>query len=180
MGDRGLSSSRTTGPHPGCATLHRVPATVPLPLELQHFADLSVEVATPIEVGPTPAGRRRMISITGGQARGHGWTARVLPGGADYQLIVSDTRAELEAHYLLETDAGDRIYVRNHAIRVASPAVTAAIARGEPVDPAQVYFRCAPILQAAAPSLLWINDRLFAGSGQRLPDRVVMSFYALC
>lgn len=150
-----------------------------LPLPLEHFADLAVQVAAPVEVGATPAGRRRMISITGGEARGHGWTARVLPGGADYQLIVSDTRAELEAHYLLETDAGDRIYVRNLAIRVAAPEVTAAIARGEPVDPSQVYFRCAPTLQTASRSLNWINDRLFAGAGQRLPDRVVMSFYVM-
>jgi hypothetical protein len=57
--------------------------------------------------------------------------------------------------------------------------VTAKIARGEPVDPAQVYFRCAPTLQTASKSLEWINDRLFAGAGQRLPDRVVMSFYVL-
>mgnify|MGYP000128335929 CR=1 FL=1 len=59
--------------------------------------------------------------------------ARVLPGGADYQLIVGDTVAQLEAHYVLETDAGDRIYVRNEAIRQASPEVTAKLMRGEPV-----------------------------------------------
>jgi hypothetical protein len=151
----------------------------PVPIQLNHFADLSVQVAAPTEVGMTPAGRRRMIAITGGEARGNGWTARVLPGGADYQLIVSDTRAELEAHYLLETDGGDRIYVRNHAIRVAAPEVTAAIARGEPVEPSQVYFRCVPTLQTASRALHWINDRLFAGAGERRPDRVVMSFYAM-
>lgn len=172
--------SSSTGRTGACAILLRVTATPSLPLQLQHFADLSVQVDRPIEVGATPAGRRRMVPITGGEARGHGWTARVLPGGADYQLIASDTRAELEAHYLLETEAGERIYVRNQAIRVAPPDVSAAIARGEPVDPSQVYFRCVPTLQTAAPSLHWINDRLFAGCGQRLPDRVVMSFYALC
>lgn len=148
-------------------------------LELRHFADLRVEVGAPVEVGATPRGRRRMIPITGGSAQGHGWTARVLPGGADYQIIVGDTRAELEAHYVLETDGGDRIYVRNHAIRVASPEVTAALMRGEPVDPAQVYFRCLPRLETAAPALAWINDRLFAGAGQRLPDQVVMRFHEL-
>src|SRR3954468_5318295 len=130
-----------------------------LPLELQHFVDLSVQVAAPLEVGVTPAGRRRMISITGGEAQGEGWRARVLPGGADYQLVVSDTRAELEAHYVLETDAGDLIYVRNHAIRVAPAEVTAALLRGEPVDPDRVYFRCVPTLETASRQLRWINDR---------------------
>jgi hypothetical protein len=151
----------------------------PATLQLRHFADLAVQVGAPVEVGVTPRGRRRMIPITGGTATGHGWTARVLSGGADYQVVVSATRAELEAHYVLETDAGDRIYVRNHAIRVAPPEVTAALLRGETVDAAQVYFRCVPTLETASPTLGWINDRLFAGSGQRLPDRVVMTFHEL-
>ncbi len=146
---------------------------------LDFFADLSVEVAAPTEVGRTARGLRRMISITGGQARGQGWSARVLPGGADYQLIVSDTTAVLEAHYVLETDAGDRIYVRNHAIRHAPAEVTARLLRGEPVDPSQVYFRCQPAFETSAPSLAWINERLFVGSGVRHPDRVAMRFFVL-
>lgn len=146
---------------------------------LEFFADLSVEVAAPTEVGRTARGLRRMISITGGQARGQSWSARVLPGGADYQLIVSDTTAVLEAHYVLETDAGDRIYVRNHAIRHAPAEVTARLLRGEPVDPSQVYFRCQPAFETSAQSLAWINERLFVGSGVRHPDRVAMRFFVL-
>ena len=150
-----------------------------LPLPLKFFANLSVTVAAPMELGTTVGGRRRIIAITGGEAHGEGWSARVLPGGADYQKVVSDTRAELEAHYVLETDGGDLIYVRNHAIRVAPAEVTAALLRGEPVDPARVYFRCVPTLETASRQLRWINDRLFAGAGMRQPDRVVMSFYEL-
>lgn len=146
---------------------------------MQHFADLAVKVGPPLEVGATPRGRRRMIPILSGSATGHGWTARVLPGGADYQILVSDSRAELEAHYVLETDGGDRIYVRNRAIRVAAPEVTAALMRGDRVDASQVYFRCLPTLETASPTLGWINDRLFAGCGERLPDQVVMTFYEL-
>lgn len=153
-------------------------ARVPAP-SLQLFAELAVQVGPPIEVGRTPRGLRRMIPITGGQARGDGWTARVLPGGADYQLVVSDTLAELQAHYVLETDAGDRIYVHNQAIRQASAEVTAKLVRGEPVDPARVYFRCWPRLETASASLGWINERLFVGSGVRRPQQVEMGFYLL-
>jgi hypothetical protein len=152
---------------------------MPLPLQLQHFADLSVQVGTPVEVGATDNGRRRVIAILSGEARGDGWTARVLPGGAHYQLVVSHTPAEQVAHNVMETDAGDRIYVRNQAIRVAPAEVTAALVRGEPVDPARVYFRCVPKLETGSAALRWINDRIFVGAGQRHPDRVVMSFYAL-
>ena len=58
---------------------------------------------------------RRVIPIVGGRCPGRGFSARVLPGGADFQLITSDTMARLEARYVLETDGGDRIYVHNDA-----------------------------------------------------------------
>lgn len=146
---------------------------------LAFFADLTVQVAAPQEVGVTPGGRRRVIAITGGEARGDGWRARVVPGGADFQLIVSETMAQLDARYLLETDAGDLVFVRNRAIRVAPAEITAKLVRGEPVDPSQVYFRCQPAFETAAPALAWINERLFVGAGVRRPDRVEMTFYAL-
>lgn len=60
---------------------------------------------------------------------------RVLPSGADFQWIPSDTASVLDARYGLETDAGDLICVRNHAVRSAPAQVMAALMRGEPVDP---------------------------------------------
>jgi hypothetical protein len=147
--------------------------------QLNYFADLAVQVGTPRELGHTGRGRRRVIPITGGEAKGLDWSARVLPGGADYQLVVGDTTAELQAHYLLETDGGDLIYVHNRAIRVASAEVTAKLIRGETVDPAQVYFRCLPTLETASRALSWINTRLFVGGGLRHPGSVVMRFFEL-
>lgn len=150
----------------------------PIP-RLKYFADVSVDVAAPIESGRGPLGLRRMIPILGGSAQGVDWAARVLPGGADYQLVVGETTALLQAHYMLETDAGDRIYVHNTAMRHAPPDITAKLIRGEPVDPALVYFRCQPRFETGSKSLSWINERLFVGSGVRHPDKVVMKFFEL-
>lgn len=147
--------------------------------DLEFFAELSVDVGVPQEVGLTVHGQRRLIPILGGAARGDGWTARVLPGGADYQLIVSPRLAELDARYVLETDAGDLIYVQNRALRAAAPEVTALLLRGEPVDPALVYFRCSPSFETASPALGWIAERLFVGSGVRRPERVEMQFFTV-
>jgi hypothetical protein len=149
------------------------------PPTLKFFADLSVQVAAPQEVGRTPRGVRRLIPIVGGEAVGDGWRARVLPGGADFQLIVSDTLAELDARYALETDGGDLIYVHNRVIRSASPDVMARLVRGETVDPSLVYFRCSPGFETACAALRWINERLFVGTGARHPDRVAMRFFEL-
>lgn len=143
------------------------------------FADLSVQVGPPQEVGATVHGGRRLIPILGGTARGDGWSARVLPGGADFQRIVHGGLAELDARYVLETDAGDLIYVCNQALRSGDPAHMAKLARGEPVDPAHIYFRCAPRMETASRALAWINERLFFGTGARHPDRVQMRFHEL-
>jgi Protein of unknown function (DUF3237) len=144
---------------------------------LARFADLEVEVGVPIEVGQVAAGLRRVIPITGGRCIGRDFTARVLAGGADFQLITSATMARLEARYVLETDAGDLIYVHNDAVRTAAPAVMARLLRGEPVDPAEVYFRCLPRFECAAPALAWIGERVFVGVGVRRPQTVVMRFF---
>ena len=144
---------------------------------LQRFADLSVQVAAPVEVGHVGHGVRRVIPIVGGTCTARDWSAKVLPGGADFQLLVSERMARLEARYVLETDAGDRIYVHNDAVRTAAPEVMARLVRGEPVDPALVYFRCAPRFEVSAPALAWMMERMFLGTGLRRPNDVVMRFF---
>ena len=149
---------------------------------LAFFADLSVAVGTPQEVGSTAQGLRRVIPIVGGSAAGTGWTARVLAGGADFQLVVSATQVLLDARYCLQTDGGDLIYVRNRAMRSGPAALMVRQLAGEllsPFDDAQVYFRCHPTFETACPSLRWINERMFVGAGKRLPHAVVVRFFEL-
>jgi hypothetical protein len=146
---------------------------------LRPCVDLWVDVDTPIEVGPIGTATRRVVPIRGGRAVGiaDGWRARVLPGGADYQSIVHGACAILHARYVLETDAGDRIYVENNAVRTGPPELVQKLLRGEAVDPAAIYFRCAPRLEAAAPTLRWMNERVFIGTGARHPTQVVLRFF---
>ena len=145
--------------------------------ELKFFADLSVQVDKPQEVGKTHHGVRRVIPILGGSVQGQGWQGRVLSGGADFQLLLGPSMAELDARYVIESDGGDLIFVTNRAVRTASPEVMAKIVRGEPVDPSTVYFRCSPSFETASPALSWITERLFIGTGARHPDQVVMRFF---
>lgn len=151
----------------------------PTPPTLEFFAELSVTVDRPHEVGQTVHGMRRLIPILGGEARGQGWSARVLPGGADFQLIVNPRLAELDARYVMETDGGDLIFVQNRAVRVAAPEVMSRLIRGEAVDPQLIYFRCSPSFETASPALGWISERLFVGTGVRRPDRVEMQFFTV-
>ncbi len=147
--------------------------------QLELFARLSVQVAPPIEVGDTLAGQRRVIPIIGGEVRGPGVAGRVLPAGADFQRVHANGIAELDARYVLALDDGTNVFVVNRALRRATPEVTLQLMRGEPVDPALVYFRCAPRFEVAAGRWHWLTESLFVGTGVRRPDRVDMAFYRI-
>lgn len=151
--------------------------TLPAPT-LEHVCDLAVTIDAPVEVGQTVMGLRRMIPITGGTVTGPQMQGRIVPGGADFQLIVGDgTQAHLDARYVLELQDGSRVFVQNTALRVASAEDSARIRRGEPVDPSRVYFRCQPKFEATSAQWAWLSEHQFVGTGVRLPDAVHLSFY---
>jgi hypothetical protein len=145
---------------------------------LAHVADLSVEVGPPIVIGETPAGLRRVIPIIGGTVTGPRLSGRVKNCGADFQILRHDDVSELEARYVIETDQG-LVYVVNNGLRHGPKDVMDALARGELVDPALVYFRAVPRFETAVPELQWLTRKIFICAGARLPDRVVMRFFEL-
>jgi Protein of unknown function (DUF3237) len=148
-----------------------------IPPSLELVANLSVQVATPVEVGHTFAGSRRLVSITGGDVTGPRLFGRVVPGGADFQIVRPEGVAELDARYVIELADGTPVYVTNQAMRRASPEVTRQLMRGEPVDPSLVYFRCAPRFEVVAGPWRWLAESLFIGTGMRRPLTVEMAFY---
>ncbi len=151
--------------------------TIPPP-QLQHVCDVAVTIDAPVEVGQTAMGLRRMIPITGGTVSGPLMNGKIVPGGADFQLILGDgTQAHLDARYVLELNDGTRVFVQNTALRVASAEDSAKIRRGEPVDPSRVYFRCQPKFEASNATWAWLAEHQFIGTGVRLPDAVHLSFY---
>lgn len=153
-----------------------MPQPLPAPA-LERIADCVVEVAAPMDIGQTPAGRRRLIPITAGTMNGPLLFGRVLPGGADFQLLTSDTQSFIQARYILQTQEGEQIFLENTGMRVAPAEVIARINAGQEVDPALVYFRTTPRFETASPRLQWLMESVFVGTGARYPDRVEVSFF---
>jgi hypothetical protein len=136
-----------------------------------------VDVGQPVEIGPVPRGRRRIVPILGGTFEGPGIKGRVVAGGADWQIIRADGFSELDTRYVLETDSGQIIYVQNAGMRHAAPAVMEKLLKGEAVDPSLVYFRTIPTFETSAPDLQWLTRALFVGTGERHPTQVVIRFW---
>ena len=156
-------------------------STLPAPA-LQHVLDLTVYVSAPIEAGNVKGlnsrGKRRIIPITGGAVTGQ-VNGKILPGGADFQIVVSETTADLDARYMIELDNGEHIFVQNRALRRGSASDIAKLVRGEPVDASAIYFRCVPTFEVSSPALAWLTQSIFVGTGARFPDHVQLSIYRL-
>jgi len=84
------------------------------PPKLEFAFEVRAQVADPLVVGELPNGTRRIIDILGGTVEGSGISGKILPGGADWQLIRrEDGFTDIDARYTIETDSGSLIYVSN-------------------------------------------------------------------
>lgn len=117
--------------------------------------------------------------VSGGRFAGDRLSGRVLPGGNDWQTVLSDGTLLMDAKLPLETDDGGMIIMTFRGVRSVPPDVQKRMTAGEAVDPTQYYFRIAPQFYTTAPGLEWLN-RIFAiGTGQRLATGPVYNIFAV-
>jgi Protein of unknown function (DUF3237) len=146
-------------------------------LRLQALFRAEIMLAPAQELGETPQGRRRVIPIIGGRFDGERLSGRVLPGGADWQVIRSDAVAQLDARYTLETDDGALVYVRNEGLRHGPPEVIRQLALGEAVDPASYYMRTVPHFETGDSRYAWLNRLVCVATGARRSATVELDVF---
>jgi hypothetical protein len=146
-------------------------------LKLQPLLKAEITLAAPQELGDSPLGRRRIINITGGRFSGERLSGRVLPGGADWQVIRPDGVADLDARYTLETNDGALIYVRNHGYRHGSAEIIRKLSGGEAVDPSLYYMRTTPLFETGDARYAWLNRMICVGTGARRPNAVELEIF---
>jgi hypothetical protein len=148
-------------------------------IRTEFLCKLEVTLETARDLGDTPLGRRRIIGITGGKFAGPRLSGRILPGGADWQLIRSDGVAFLDARYTLETDDGAQIYVNNKGYRHGPKDVIERLARGEEVDPTLYYMRATPWFETSAPRYSWLNRTICVATGARRSAAVELDLFEI-
>ena len=147
--------------------------------DLRFAFEIEVQVAPPLDLGVTLNGHRRVIHIKEGRVLGERLRGRIVPGGADWQIVHSDGSASLDARYTMEADDGALIYVVNRGVRRGPPEVLARLNRGERVDPGSYYFRSTATCETSAPQYAWLERAIILGVGERYPDKVVIRFWEL-
>jgi len=119
-----------------------------------------VQVSPRQDLGMSPAGERYIIPIVGGQFAGdidgHVLRGRVLPGGADRQLLRPDGIKELDALYEMQHDDGTVQTIHNR--------VTIDV----PADGSRYAFSHVKVTAPEGPHA-WLNRRVFVGTLHGLP-----------
>ncbi len=126
--------------------------------------------------GVTRAGHRRVVPITGGRITGL-FDASILTGGADWQIVRPDGAIEIDTRYSARTATGPLVHLRTFGVRSARPDILHALQAGEPVDPADYYFRLGVRLETSDPGLAQLEHHLFVASALREADRVRYTAY---
>lgn len=154
-------------------------ALVPPKPKMTYLARFSVDLVAPIwELGKTSdLGRRRIIPITGGSFKGPLLNGQILNNGADWQTVTADGVAIIDTRYLLKLDDGEMVYLQTRGLRYGPPEVMAKVAKGEPVDPAQYYFRLYMTFETASKKYDWLNRAMGVGYAMRLGNAVVYDAY---
>jgi hypothetical protein len=145
---------------------------------------LQIDVGELLPIGGVAQGERRVVHLQGGTFEGagfelKGWRGVVLPGGSDWQLMRSDGVLEVDARYVLQDDAGQRVQVASQGVRHGPAEVMAALALGEAVDPGAYYFRTAMRFETGVPALAHLNRVIAFGIGTREARCVKLQVFAL-
>jgi len=146
-------------------------------LRTRYVFTITAEIAEVTTAGDIGHGVRRIIPITGGEVRGDDVNGRVLPFGADFQIIRPNELIDLEARYAFRTDDGAVVYVENKGIRFGPVDLLQKLKRGEPVDPTLIYFRTVPKFETGSEKYRWLMQHIFVASAARHADRVVIDVH---
>ncbi len=119
-----------------------------------------------VTVGDTAFGHRQFVPITGGIVSGPRLKGKVLPGGWDWQLLLSDGCMSLSADYMLQAEDGTIIHVSNQGMLCGR-------------DKGRTFTR--PVFEAPKGAYDWLTTGTFLGvlsaAGDAAHPAVRITFY---
>ena len=142
-------------------------------LKSRHLFTITMKLAPTLELGDTPAGKRRVFTVSSGKFAGDRLCGEVLPqAGSDLLLVRQDGSAQPDVRLILRTDDGALILMTYRGVRHASEQVNERIARGEQVAASDYYLRTAPFFETSSSKYAWLNKIVSVAVGERQPDGV--------
>ncbi len=147
---------------------------------LEKAFEIRATVGKPTFIGQDgKAGRRQLISITGGEIIGFAlpYNGVVLPDGVDSQVVRPNGRAELSARYGVKLNDGRSFYIQNDGIRTVPPEYVETVLSGG-IAPAEAYYCVTrPSFEIYDESLSVLENRVFITVATRHPASIVLEYY---
>lgn len=126
---------------------------------LSPVTTLTIQLGPQQVIGQTPRGLQRISPVLSGTAVGPRLNGIVLPGGADWNLVLADGSIEFHARYTVQADDGTLIMVTNIGLE---REVMARMFAGERIDPTgPMYGRTAPCFDVSDGPHSWLSRSLF-------------------
>ncbi len=146
------AQAQATPALPSTPTTDKIPMLLP---RTEFVYEAIADLEPTLQLGNSPFGERRMVPIIGGTFEGPGLKGRVMPGGADRQLVRRDGATALDAIYELQTHDGAVISVRNRVL-------TRPLKSGEAGSGRYAF----STLEITAPDgpYGWLNDFVYVGT----------------
>lgn len=88
---------------------------------LRRAIAIRADIGPALEFLTTEGTTRAVFPITGGAALGIGWTARILPGGADFARALPNGDYAIKARYCMEMADGTPVMVTNAGLMCRQP-----------------------------------------------------------
>jgi len=142
-------------------------------LRSRHLFTITMKLPPTLELGDTPAGTRRVFTVSGGQFAGDRLCGDILAeASSDLLLVRRDGSCQQDVRLILRTDDSALILMTYRGVRHASPEVGARIARGEQAAPSDYYLRTVPFFETSSSKYAWLNKIVSVGVGERNADGV--------
>jgi uncharacterized protein DUF3237 len=149
-------------------------------LKSRHLFRITMKLPPTLELGATPAGTRRVYTVSAGEFNGDRIRGEVLPqAGSDLLLLRADGSAQQDVRLILRTDDGALILMTYRGVRHASPEVNERIARGERVAASDYYLRTAPFFETSSAKYAWLNKIVSVAIGERQPEGVTYEVFEI-
>jgi hypothetical protein len=145
----------------------------PFQPKLEHAFTVSIDLAGLQWVSPSATGQTRAaVYAARGKVEGPRLNGIVIPmSGGDFPLVRPNGVIDFDARYLLQADDGAVIYLQSRGYRWArSPEIAERMARNEDVAFEDYYMRVSPKFEAPAGPHEWMNNHIFVGVAEKVPN----------
>jgi hypothetical protein len=148
----------------GAAAIAPLPSSAAETEELrsQFLFDLSLTTQSPAETSPD----RMVVAVSSGIFEGPKLKGTVIGPAGDWMAKRPDGSRVLDVRALLQTDDGQRVYMRCQGIAYTPPG-------------GALYARIQPLFETGAAKYAWLNNIVAVGVYRPMPAKIVYRVYEI-